>query len=79
MSSLSEKVALVTGGSSGIGASIALRLARDGAAVAVNYYPGTEADAEAVVTDIERAGGKAAAFPAGQDNCHLGGHLRIRC
>jgi len=64
MSRLSNKVALVTGASSGIGARIALQLASEGAAVAVNYYPGTEADAEGVVADIESAGGVAAAFPA---------------
>ncbi|MEI7813490.1 MAG: 3-oxoacyl-[acyl-carrier-protein] reductase [Coriobacteriia bacterium] len=64
MSRLSNKVALVTGASSGIGARIALQLAGEGAAVAVNYYPGMEADAEGVVADIESAGGIAAAFPA---------------
>jgi len=59
---LKDKVALVTGGSRGIGAAIALKLASDGAAIAVNYYPGTEADADAVVKQIESAGGHAAAF-----------------
>ena len=37
MSSLSGKIAIVTGGSRGIGAAIATRLAADGASVAVNY------------------------------------------
>jgi 3-oxoacyl-[acyl-carrier protein] reductase len=64
VSRLSSKVALVTGASSGIGARIALQLASEGASVAVNYYPGTEADALGVVAEIEGTGGRAAAFPA---------------
>ena len=64
MSRLDSKVALVTGASSGIGACVAVRLAGEGATVAVNYYPGTEADAQSVVAQIESGGGTAAAFPA---------------
>jgi 3-oxoacyl-[acyl-carrier protein] reductase len=64
VSRLDNKVALVTGASSGIGARIALQLAGDGACVAVNCYPGTEADAADVVAAIEGVGGTAAAFPA---------------
>lgn len=64
MNGLAGKVALVTGASRGIGASIALRLAAEGAVIAVNYYPGFESDAEAVVADIASGGGKAAAFAA---------------
>jgi 3-oxoacyl-[acyl-carrier protein] reductase len=56
-----ERVALVTGGSRGIGRAVALRLARDGAAVAVGYVHQAEA-AEETVRAIEVAGGRAAAF-----------------
>jgi len=61
--SLENKVALVTGGSRGIGRAIALEFAARGAAVVVNYNKSPEA-AEEVVKEIQEAGGKAAAFQA---------------
>jgi 3-oxoacyl-[acyl-carrier protein] reductase len=63
MTKLNAKVALVTGGSRGIGAGIAKRLASDGASVAITYTKGADA-AASVVKEIERAGGKAIAIQA---------------
>jgi len=63
MSKLANKVALVTGGSRGIGAAIAKRLAEDGANVAITYAKDAKA-ASAVVKAIERAGQKAIAIQA---------------
>ncbi len=60
---LSGKVALVTGGGRGIGREIALRLARDGASVIVNYA-NSQAGAEAVVAEIAHGGGHARAIRA---------------
>src|ERR1700742_3534155 len=71
MNKLEGKIALVTGGSRGIGAAIAKRLGRDGAKVAVTYAKGAEA-AASVVKAIESDGGKAIAIQADATNAEAG-------
>ena len=63
MSRLPGKIALVTGASKGIGASIAEHLAAEGAAVVVNYAS-SKSGADAVVKRIRDKGGKAVAIQA---------------
>ncbi|WP_307848091.1 SDR family oxidoreductase [Gordonia sp. SCSIO 19800] len=64
---LAGRVALVTGGSRGVGRAVALRLARDGAAVAVSYRRETGAATE-VVDEIASGGGHARAYQASIDD-----------
>lgn len=64
---LTGRTALVTGSSRGVGAAIALQLAREGARVAVHYQRDAEA-AAAVVSQIIGGGGTAAEFQASMDN-----------
>ena len=61
MRKLEDKVAIVTGASKGIGASIAKHLAAEGAVVVVNYAS-SKKDAERVVGEITRDGGRAVAM-----------------
>ena len=71
MNKLEGKIAIITGGSRGIGAAIAKRLAADGAKVAITYSKGADA-AAAVVKEIERDGGKAIAIQADATDAEAG-------
>ncbi|TWR29596.1 SDR family oxidoreductase [Mucilaginibacter pallidiroseus] len=60
---LAGRKALITGGDSGIGRAAAIAYAREGADVAINYYPTEEPDAREVVALIKAEGRKAVAIP----------------
>jgi NAD(P)-dependent dehydrogenase (short-subunit alcohol dehydrogenase family) len=60
---LAGKKALITGGDSGMGRAAAIAYAREGADVAINYYPTEEPDAKEVIALMEEAGVKAVAIP----------------
>jgi NAD(P)-dependent dehydrogenase (short-subunit alcohol dehydrogenase family) len=60
---LAGRKALITGGDSGMGRAAAIAYAREGADVAINYYPSEEPDAREVIALIEGAGRKGVAIP----------------
>jgi NAD(P)-dependent dehydrogenase (short-subunit alcohol dehydrogenase family) len=60
---LAGRKALITGGDSGMGRAAAIAYAREGADVAINYFPSEEPDAQEVVAIIKAAGRKAVAIP----------------
>lgn len=61
---LENRVALVTGGSRGIGRAVALALARQGARVAINYYPGQQEEAKNTQAEISSLGVPCQIIPA---------------
>ncbi len=60
---LAGRKALITGGDSGMGRAAAIAFAREGADVAINYYPTEEPDAQQVIALIREAGCKGIALP----------------
>ncbi len=60
---LAGRKALITGGDSGMGRAAAIAYAREGADVAISYYPTEEPDAREVIALIQQAGRKAIALP----------------
>ena len=60
---LTGRKALITGGDSGMGRAAAIAYAREGADVAINYFPSEEPDAKEVIDLIRQAGRKAVAIP----------------
>lgn len=60
---LAGRKALITGGDSGMGRAAAIAYAREGADVAINYYPTEEPDAREVIDLIKKEGRKAVAIP----------------
>ena len=60
---LTGRKALITGGDSGMGRAAAIAYAREGADVAINYYPSEEPDAQEVIALIKKEGRKAIAIP----------------
>src|SRR5262245_33035175 len=61
---LESKVALITGGDSGIGRAVAFLYAREGADIAINYLPREQKDAEEVKRSVEALGRRCLLLPA---------------
>jgi NAD(P)-dependent dehydrogenase (short-subunit alcohol dehydrogenase family) len=61
---LNGRVALITGGDSGIGRAVAIAFAREGADILINYLPEEESDANETITWVKKAGRKSVKLPA---------------
>lgn len=72
---LMGRKALITGGDSGMGRAAAIAYAREGADVAINYYPTEEPDAQEVIALIKKEGRKAIAIPGDLRNEEFCKHL----
>src|SRR5688572_2609120 len=66
---LEGKVALITGGDSGIGRAVAVLYAREGADVAIVYLPAEQSDADETKREVERAGRRALLVPGDVTDC----------
>jgi len=69
---LTDRVALITGGDSGIGRAVAIAYAREGADVAISYLPEEQADADETVRWVEKAGRRCLTLPGDirdRDHC----------
>jgi len=60
---LNDRIALITGGDSGIGRAVAVLFAREGASLALNYLEEEQADAEVTCREVEKAGAKCLLLP----------------
>lgn len=68
---LQDRVALITGGDSGIGRAVAIAYAREGADVAISYLPEEQTDAEETASWVDRAGRRCVLLPGDiQDEAH---------